>query len=192
MEFRLQESVSDFLPRHGTIIYPIAAFYTAPGTWHPHIYNKPPKRPTPFLISNILDDIKDGKDRLNVKCENQTRSETSVHYFGQRVCSPDRPKFGDQKSSGSSNGHSPCNFMRDRVESPINAGNLHFSAGRIASIYGNISKIYLFIYLFISQLCIINVAIYMCIIFFDAAACQHLFAVYIICWFFFFFLLFFS
>ncbi|KAH3787842.1 homeobox protein Hox-A2-like [Dreissena polymorpha] len=24
-------------------------------TWHPHIYNKPTKQPTPFLISNILD-----------------------------------------------------------------------------------------------------------------------------------------
>lgn len=120
MEFRIQESVSDYLPRNGTIIYPIAAFYTNPGTWHPHIYDKPPKRPTPFLITNILDDLREGKERQDIKCEKQSRKDLTGQYFGQSVCSPDRPKFADHKSSGSSNGHSPCNFMRDRVESPIN------------------------------------------------------------------------
>ena len=28
--------------------------YTTPRTWHPHDYGKPPQRPTPFFISNIL------------------------------------------------------------------------------------------------------------------------------------------
>ncbi|KAK3095998.1 hypothetical protein FSP39_021832 [Pinctada imbricata] len=28
--------------------------YTTPRTWHPHKYDKPPMRPTPFFISNIL------------------------------------------------------------------------------------------------------------------------------------------
>lgn len=123
MEYRLQESVSDFLPHPGTIIYPVAAFYTAPGTWHPHIYNKPPKRPTPFLISNILDGLKD--ERQDNKCEKQLRKDDSGQYFGHGVGSPERHKFADHKSSGSSNGHSPCHFMRDRVESPI-TGNFIF------------------------------------------------------------------
>lgn len=29
-------------------------FITTPRTWHPHIYDPPPKQPTPFLISHIL------------------------------------------------------------------------------------------------------------------------------------------
>ena len=121
MEFRIRDNISDFLPHAGTIIYPIAAFYTAPGTWHPHIYDKPPKRPTPFFISNILDDLSnDTKDGLDIKCEKQSRNHQSSQFYGHEMCSPERPKFSDHKSTGSSNSHSPCNFMRDRVESPIN------------------------------------------------------------------------
>lgn len=31
-----------------------ANYYTAPRTWHPHIYEKTPKEPTPHFITDIL------------------------------------------------------------------------------------------------------------------------------------------
>ena len=121
MDFRLRDNISDFLSHHGAIIYPITAFYTAPGTWHPHIYETPPKRPTPFLISNILEEFNsDCKDGGEMKCENQFRNHPNGQFYTREMYSPERPKFSDHKSTGSSNSHSPCNFMRDRVESPIN------------------------------------------------------------------------
>ena len=33
---------------------PFAVLYTTPRTWHPHIYNHPPKRSTPHSIEDIL------------------------------------------------------------------------------------------------------------------------------------------
>ncbi|XP_069140149.1 uncharacterized protein [Argopecten irradians] len=43
-----------------------SAFFTAPRTWHPHIYEKTPKQPTPHFISNILGTC---FDKDNVKIE---------------------------------------------------------------------------------------------------------------------------
>ncbi|OWF45734.1 homeobox protein Dlx2a-like [Mizuhopecten yessoensis] len=47
-----------------------SVFFTAPRTWHPHIYEKTPKQPTPHFISNILGTCYDND---NVKIED-TRS----------------------------------------------------------------------------------------------------------------------
>ena len=55
-----------------------------------------------------------------MKCEKQFRNHPNGQFFTREMYSPERPKFSDHKSTGSSNSHSPCNFMRDRVESPIN------------------------------------------------------------------------
>lgn len=51
MECRLNPRSGSFLSAcHPRDVH----FITTPRTWHPHIYDPPPKQPTPFLISHIL------------------------------------------------------------------------------------------------------------------------------------------
>ncbi|KAK6186001.1 hypothetical protein SNE40_008120 [Patella caerulea] len=54
------------------IVFTPTAIYTAPRTWHPHIYENSPKRPTPFRIVDILGTSDDrSKDKS---------SSTNVHH----------------------------------------------------------------------------------------------------------------
>lgn len=57
--------------------------YTTPRTWHPHIYERPPRRPTSFLIADILN-IKEAQHRHGKLSTPTSPSEHKVHQQHQQ------------------------------------------------------------------------------------------------------------
>lgn len=128
----------------GLLPYARGFFYHFPvttsqlNTWHPHIYDKPAKSPTPFYISNILDlRSENSTEEPNRSPNLLTSSEASIYskeilnagrllgatsrYHGVvRTGSTDvRQEKEEEQQSGHRTAQSPpCPYLRDRVESP--------------------------------------------------------------------------
>ena len=125
------------LKMDGLVPYANGFFYglptiTAPlNTWHPHIYNKPVKKPTPFFISNILDLKSSAREsEIRSQIKHQFTTQANQLNIPQRLCntsgvikydadqSPSPSRYSDRAPTRPTNGQSPCSFMRDRVDSP--------------------------------------------------------------------------
>lgn len=128
----------------GLLPYARGFFYHLPlttaqiNTWHPHIYDKPAKTPTPFYISNILDLSKDSRTDENQCSAVPTSGNDAGSLYSKDLLNASRILNGTSRFHGvvrtgnvelrgekeddfpvaQRGTQSPCPYLRDRVESP--------------------------------------------------------------------------
>ncbi|KAL3865194.1 hypothetical protein ACJMK2_006810 [Sinanodonta woodiana] len=127
MDYHTSERLflSDLLPSMGHYIG-MTKMYTTPGTWHPHIYERPPKQPTPHLIETIL-----GLRKENVNNNNTNSSNKNIHLkdkdchvtLSQNSLNIAETEYrrvrGSVQSSDCGTNESSSPYRNDDIESPL-------------------------------------------------------------------------
>lgn len=139
-------------------------FITTPRTWHPHIYDPPPKQPTPFLISHILGLSDQSKNRgegkkLTKDCDSSPDSQEQTlrksHYSTGGESFKDECKCGgclsglkendNQQKSGSPVTSKDFNRTPEDINVPIShyqSCTISFKKNNPETIYSDIWYIY--------------------------------------------------